>query len=289
MLVARHKTILMGLTRSLSTLTGSDPTFSIDELAKKKKKYPTDKAIVGWDSHGRIPPREAHPILLGDCCYQLCVKKNMAVRQGITNHFLALCIMYHHGMRHGLAVAEFCVFVLLVPHVCAHIYVCISMSYRVYMICGICEATQLHQYARFPWVKVRKRLPETLGLHFFFWSHYSWNAKLWDKVARCLCFFPRSNVLKGCWWESVILGSQDQSFHPGMFQPINVSFHWDHWAPHLRRKTMLSSSLVAGSFCRTPTWELAAWILCQVNVSTYTRMHGPFACQSSISKKTMCC
>jgi len=65
----------MGLTRSLSTLTGSDPTFSIDELAKKKKKYPTDKAIVGWDSHGRIPPREAHPILLGDCCYQLCVKK----------------------------------------------------------------------------------------------------------------------------------------------------------------------------------------------------------------------
>ena len=26
--------------------TGSDPTFSIDELAKKKKKYPTDK--VGW-------------------------------------------------------------------------------------------------------------------------------------------------------------------------------------------------------------------------------------------------
>lgn len=35
-----------------------------------------------------------------------------------------------------------------------------------------------------------------------------------------LCSFLRSDLLKGCGWESVILGSQDQSFHPSMFQPI---------------------------------------------------------------------
>lgn len=99
MLVARHKTILMGLTRSLSTLTGSDPTFSIDELAKKKKKYPTDKAIVGWDSHGRIPPREAHPILLGDCCYQLCVKKNHGSPTRHNKSFS--CAMYNVPSRHA--------------------------------------------------------------------------------------------------------------------------------------------------------------------------------------------
>jgi len=42
--------VLTGHSHDLGT--GSDPTFSIDELAKKKKKYPTDKV---WPGNVALP------------------------------------------------------------------------------------------------------------------------------------------------------------------------------------------------------------------------------------------